>query len=64
MRAIKEIGCELSPVTFNWLMTLFVDSVPAEVRSKKLCTAQGSKKEVGWKHSLLKRALFNRLRWK
>ena len=42
MRAIKEIGCELSPVTFNWLMTLFVDSVPAEVCFKKLLLLRAS----------------------
>lgn len=31
VQCTKEVGCELSPITFNWLMTLFVDSVPAEV---------------------------------
>ena len=31
MECMKEKGCELSPITFNWLMTIFIDSVPVEV---------------------------------
>jgi len=31
IQCAKEVGCDLSPITFNWLMALFVDSVPTEV---------------------------------
>ena len=31
MKHLDELTCELSPVTFNWFMTIFVDSLPVEV---------------------------------
>eukprot|EP00795_Rhopilema_esculentum_P010182 gene10182-18855_t len=34
MQFTKENGCDISPVTFNWLMTLFIDSVPPEVAQR------------------------------
>eukprot|EP00111_Clytia_hemisphaerica_P006047 TCONS_00017497-protein len=31
MKHLDDLTCELSPVTFNWFMTIFVDSLPIEV---------------------------------
>ena len=32
MKHLDDLTCELSPVTFNWFMTIFVDSLPIEVK--------------------------------
>jgi len=32
MKHLDNLSCELSPVTFNWFMTIFVDSLPVEVK--------------------------------
>ena len=33
MKHLDDLNCEITPITFNWFMTIFIDSLPVNVWS-------------------------------